>query len=190
MIKTLLRDLSLAFPATTIIANGWKRFFSQGIGKFLEFYSDKTGKEKILFVVALLQLFFSLSAWVDYSIDLGTETALNFFTKLGALWGNEPNHSTIETVSVRVGSNIFFIFPSFLVFFFGGFWRSDWVNKTLLGLQSFTGLLFLLGILLPGVFFVSFIKEEDYIYNFNFYAYLCSWALTTLVCLGSLSSKD
>ncbi|TGL50497.1 hypothetical protein EHQ61_08725 [Leptospira wolffii] len=185
MIRNLIRDLSLAIPALPIVIQGWKKFLSQLIGRFSEFFSEKSGKEKLLFILALAQLFFSLSAWVDYSIDLGTETSGGFFSKLGALFGNEPVRSTVENVSVRVGSNIFFILPSFLVFFFGGFWRSSWVPKTLLFLQIFSGILLAAGLLLPDLFFVSFVREEDYTYNFNFYAFGIVWLLTTAISAGS-----
>lgn len=189
MIRSWIRDLSLAIPATPILIEGWKKFFSELIGRFSEFFSEKSPKEKLLFLLALAQLLFSLSAWVEYSIDLGTETSPGFFGKLGAFFGIEANRSTIENVSIRVGSNIFFILPAFLVFFFGGFWRSSWVPKTLVGLQTFAGILLLLGLLLPDIFFVSFVREEDYSYSFNFYAYGIAWLLTTGVSIGFLNSK-
>ncbi|TGK09800.1 hypothetical protein EHQ81_12745 [Leptospira selangorensis] len=189
MIKNLLRDLSLALPATSVVLNGWKRFLSQLLGRFIEFYSEKSGKEKLIFVLALLQLFFSLGSWINYSINLGVESGQDLISKLGSFFGIEPNRNGLEEVNVRTAANIFFIIPCFLTFFFGGFWRSEWVGKTIVILQGFSGTLLLLGILLPDVFFVSFIRDQDYYYNFNFYAFCSLWAFTTASSLTLWNSK-
>ncbi|TGK06638.1 hypothetical protein EHO59_00395 [Leptospira semungkisensis] len=189
MIRSLLRDLSLAVPAVPIILNGWKKFLSQLFGRFLDFYSDKNGKEKLLFILALLQLFFSLTSWINYSIDLGVESSSDMVSKIANLLGLGHDSNGKEEVNMRVAINIFFILPCFLTFFFGGFWRSLWVSKTILSLQGISGLLFLLGVLFPDIFFVSFLKEEDYVYNLNFYAFFTTWSLTTLVVLSSGNSK-
>ncbi|TGK02637.1 hypothetical protein EHQ53_13395 [Leptospira langatensis] len=190
MIRSLLRDLSLAVPAFPIVLNGWSKFLSQLLGRFIEFYSEKSAKEKLLFVLALLQLLFSLSSWINYSIDLGVGSSSDLTSRIGNLLGLVPESNGKEEVNVKVAANIFFILPCFLTFFFGGFWTSPWVSKTILALQAFSGLLLLLGILFPGFFFVSFLKEEDYVYNLNFFAFCIAWALTTLVSLGSGNSKN
>ncbi|PJZ68165.1 hypothetical protein CH373_17070 [Leptospira perolatii] len=161
MIKSLLKDLTIALPAIPILLKAWIRFYKELLGRFAEFWSNKNGKEKSLFLVSFFQLGFSLTSWISYQIYLGME----------------------ETESIRVASNIFFILPSAFVFFFGGFWRSEWLFKALRISQGFLGLLLVLGALLPDFFFVSFLREEDYTFNWKFYTFCGTWFLTTIVVL-------
>lgn len=168
MFAALFKDLKLAIPALPIVLQGWQRFLLGLYGQFREFFSEKTGKEKTIFLLAFAQFVLSLSSWVSYTINLGAE----------------------ERENIRVATNIFFILPSFFVFFFGGFWRSDWLYKFLFILQTFVGILLGLGILMPDVFFVSFINDADYDYNWKFYSFSGVWILTTLVVATSVSSKE
>ncbi|TGK15576.1 hypothetical protein EHO61_14545 [Leptospira fluminis] len=166
--SSFLKDLGLAFPAIPVVLHGWQRFFSELYGRFKEFFFEKSGSEKFIFVFSFAQLLFSLSSWVGYRINLGSE----------------------ERENIRVATNIFFILPSFLVFFFGGFWRSDWLYKVLFILQIFLGLLLGLGFFMPDIFFVSFISESDYEFNWKFYTFAGIWLLTTLLVSASNSSKE
>lgn len=168
MLRNLWRDVQWGFRSIPLIAREWFTFYLSFSGRFTEFWKEKSTSEKILFVAVTFQLLFSLSTWIEYTINLGGE----------------------ETEGLRVSSNFYFIFLSAGVFFFGSFWRSHWLGSLLLSVQFLLGLGALAGIFFPEAFFVSFLKEADYVFSWKFYAFLGAWGFTTLLSLKLFFEKD
>ncbi|EMO55783.1 hypothetical protein [Leptospira noguchii] len=168
MFRNLWKDIQWGFRSISLILKEWLTFYLSFSGRFQEFWKEKSVSEKGLFIALTFQLLFSLSTWIEYSINLGGE----------------------ETEGLRVSSNFFFIFLSAGVFFFGSFWRSHWLGTFLLSVQFLLGLGALAGIFFPESFFVNFLNAEDYVFSWKFYAFLGAWGLTTLFSLKLFFEKD
>ncbi|MCG6169044.1 hypothetical protein LFX25_14450 [Leptospira sp. FAT2] len=168
MLRNLWRDVQWSLRSVPLLLREWLTFYLSFTGRFTEFWKEKSVSEKALFVAVTLQLLFSLSTWIEYTIHLGGE----------------------ETEGLRVSSNFYFIFLSAGVFFFGSFWRSHWLGSLLLSVQFLLGLGALAGIFFPEAFFVSFLREEDYVFSWKFYAFLGAWGITTLLSLNQFFQKD
>lgn len=161
MLRNLWRDIQWSFRSIPLLLKEWISFYLSFTERFTEFWKEKSVSEKVLFIVVTLQLLFSLSTWIEYTIHLGGE----------------------ETESIRVSSNFYFIFLSAGVFFFGSFWRSHWLGSFLLSVQFLLGLGALAGVFFPESFFVSFLREDDYVFSWKFYAFLGAWSFATLLSL-------
>ncbi|MDV6235972.1 hypothetical protein CH379_010090 [Leptospira ellisii] len=168
MFRNLWKEVQWGLRSLPLLVREWSTFYLSFTGRFAEFWKEKSNTEKILFVAVTLQLLFSLSSWVQYTIRLGGE----------------------ETEGLRVSSNFYFIFLSAGVFFFGSFWRSHWLGSLLLSVQFLIGLGALVGIFFPETFFVSFLREDDYEFSWKFYSFLGAWALTTLLSLNQFFQKE
>ncbi|MBM9578327.1 hypothetical protein JWG45_14330 [Leptospira sp. 201903070] len=168
MFSNLWKDIQWSVRTIPLLAREWLTFYLSFTGRFTDFWKEKSGTEKVLFVAVTLQLFFSLSTWIEYTINLGGE----------------------ETEGLRVSSNFYFIILSAGVFFFGSFWRSHWLGSLLLSLQFLLGLGTLAGIFFPETFFVSFLRETDYVFSWKFYGYLGAWGFTSILALNQFFQKD
>ncbi|AAN50636.2 hypothetical protein GS518_03760 [Leptospira interrogans] len=168
MFRNLWKDIQWSFRSVPLVLKEWLTFYLSFSGRFQEFWKEKSISEKGLFITLTLQLLFSLSTWIEYTINLGGE----------------------ETEGLRVSSNFYFIFLSAGVFFFGSFWRSHWLDIFLLSVQFLLGLGALAGIFFPESFFVNFLNTTDYVFSWKFYAFLFAWGFTTLFSLRLLFEKD
>ncbi|EMK09002.1 hypothetical protein LEP1GSC066_0024 [Leptospira sp. serovar Kenya str. Sh9] len=168
MLRNLWRDIQWSFRSIPLLLKEWISFYLSFTERFTEFWKEKSVSEKVLFIVVTLQLLFSLSTWIEYTIHLGGE----------------------ETESIRVSSNFYFIFLSAGVFFFGSFWRSHWLGSFLLSVQFLLGLGALAGVFFPESFFVSFLREDDYVFSWKFYAFLGAWSFATLLSLKLFFEKE
>ncbi|MBE8399445.1 hypothetical protein [Leptospira borgpetersenii] len=168
MLRNLWRDIQWSFRSIPLLLKEWFAFYLSFTERFTEFWKEKSVSEKVLFIVVTLQLLFSLSTWIEYTIRLGGE----------------------ETEGIRVSSNFYFIFLSAGVFFFGSFWRSHWLGSFLLSVQFLLGLGALAGVFFPESFFVSFLREDDYVFSWKFYAFLGAWSFTTLLSLKLFFEKE
>lgn len=100
MLRNLWKDIQWSLRSVPLLLREWIAFYLSFTGRFADFWKEKSVSEKILFIAVILQLLFSLSTWIEYTIRLGGE----------------------ETEGLRVSSNFYFIFLSAGVFFFGSFW--------------------------------------------------------------------
>nr|OBZ99059.1 Uncharacterized protein A9P81_2908 [Leptospira interrogans serovar Copenhageni/Icterohaemorrhagiae] len=95
MFRNLWKDIQWSFRSVPLVLKEWLTFYLSFSGRFQEFWKEKSISEKGLFITLTLQLLFSLSTWIEYTINLGGE----------------------ETEGLRVSSNFYFIFLSAGVFF-------------------------------------------------------------------------
>lgn len=152
----------LIFPFRILqtISLGWLHLLQKFFKKIFEFFSFKSQPEKFFFIFLAIQVLSSGMGWIQYYINF---------------------NDTIETISISVRWNIFFILGSLLNFFFTGFWRSSWVWTVFLSIQTFLILLFGYGTLDPNTAFSDLLKTSDYQYSIPYYVFatslVLSWAL-------------
>jgi hypothetical protein len=152
----------LIFPLQLLhtITTGWFHLLQKFFKKIFDFFSCKSQPEKFFFFFLSIQVLSSGMGWIQYNI--------NFY-------------DTVETISISVRWNVFFILGSLLNFFFTGFWRSSWVWTVFLSIQTFLLLLFGYGTLDPHTAFTDFLQTSDYQYSIPYYIFatslVLSWAL-------------
>ncbi|OCC29133.1 Uncharacterized protein GNX_2434 [Leptospira interrogans serovar Canicola] len=95
MFRNLWKDIQWSFRSVPLVLKEWLTFYLSFSGRFQEFWKEKSISEKGLFITLTLQLLFSLSTWIEYTINLGGE----------------------ETEGLRVSSNFYFIFSFRRCFF-------------------------------------------------------------------------